>query len=325
MSWVAAVDLGTVTSHLLLSDGTSRMRRTVDTFMGGVSLSTAGRLRSETIGPDALDRIDGTLTEFGRLIETAGATQLRVVATAAARSAANPEALIELVRRRLSVELEILNGADEARLSYVGAATGRASTDQGSLSVVGPMVTIDIGGGSSDFAVGTTAEPDGCCSIPIGGSLLTATYLDSDPPRAEELSAALSVVELHIDDVVRELPTIVPAIDAGTVVGTGAITTVAAVEVGDAGLDPENGDGDGPFHGFELTREAAEDVFRTIATENRVDRACNPGLPGSRVDDIVGGCALLVETMRQLDLDAVVVSQRGLAAGLAEEMSSSRN
>ena len=85
-------------------------------------------------------------------------------------------------------------------------------------------------------------------------------------------------------------------------------------------MDPGNGDGDGPLHGFELSREALEDVFRTIATENRADRAHNPGLPATRVHDIVGACAVLVEAVRQWDLDPIVVSQRGLADGVAAEM-----
>ena len=61
-------------------------------------------------------------------------------------------------------------------------------------------------------------------------------------------------------------------------------------------------------------------AFRTIATENREDRSFNPGLPPTRVDGIVGACAIVAETMRQFDLDAITVSQRGLADGVASEM-----
>ena len=102
-------------------------------------------------------------------------------------------------------------------------------------------------------------------------------------------------------------------------IGLGGVTTIAAVEVGYDG-DPHAGPGDGPLHGAELTRPQVEEVFRTLATESRADRAYNPGLPPSRVDDIVGGCGLLVETMRQLDLERVVVCQRDLRDGVASEM-----
>jgi exopolyphosphatase/pppGpp-phosphohydrolase len=134
------------------------------------------------------------------------------------------------------------------------------------------------------------------------------------------LSAALSVVELHLDDVRREHPELVAALGSATVLGLGAVDTIAAIEVGLAGFDPGNGEGDGPLHGFELSRLAVEDVFRTIATEGRADRAHNPGLPPARVDAAVGACAVLVETMRQFGLDQITVSQRGLLDGVAREM-----
>jgi exopolyphosphatase/guanosine-5'-triphosphate,3'-diphosphate pyrophosphatase len=162
--------------------------------------------------------------------------------------------------------------------------------------------------------------------MPIGGSLLTDAYLTSDPPRPEELSAALSIVELHIDDLRRERPELGADLGSATVLALGSVTTVAAIEVGlSGGIDPVNGDGDGPLHAFELSRAAAEDVFRTVATESRQDRAHNPGLPLSRVDAIVGAAAVLVEAMRRLALDRVVVSQRGLLDGVARELLGDRS
>ena len=183
---------------------------------------------------------------------------------------------------------------------------------------------LDLGGGATGVAVGAADGVRGAFPIPVGGDLLCATYLTSDPPRPEELSAALSVVELHLDDVIRSLPQVGPVVEAtrsdppeATVVVTGAAEIIAAVELGLGDGDVRNGAGDGPVHGFELSREAAEDVFRTLATEGRSDRVHNPGLPPGRVDDIVGACAVLVEAMRQWDLASVTVSQRGLLDGLA--------
>ncbi len=172
--------------------------------------------------------------------------------------------------------------------------------------------------------MGTWEGFEAAYSIPVGGSVLSGGFLNGDPPLAEELSAALSVVELHVEDAKRELPGLVPALETATIVGLGAISTIAAIEIGYRGdggeADLGDGSGDGPLHGFLLSRQAAEEVFRTVATESRADRAFNPGLPHSRVDDIVGGCAILVEILRQLDIVQLVVSQRGLLDGVASEM-----
>ncbi|MGF1597421.1 MAG: Ppx/GppA phosphatase family protein [Acidimicrobiales bacterium] len=317
MSVVAAIDIGSVSTRMLVVDGERRIRRTVDTLLGGMSLRPDGRIRPEPFAAEALDRLRAALGGFRRLVDEAGATEVRVVGTAAARATADLAPLAEVVASCLGAELEVLAGDREAALAFVGVASGLPLA-------AGPVVTIDIGGGSTEFVLGYGRRATATCSLPLGGALLTRAYLGSDPPRADELSAALSIVELHIDDVHRAVPELGPALPSATVVGLGAVVTVAAIEVGEVGVDAHNGDGDGPYHGFELTREAVEDVFRTIATESRADRAFNPGLPPTRVDDIVGACAVLVETMRRLALDRVVVSQRGLLEGIASEMSAGR-
>jgi exopolyphosphatase/guanosine-5'-triphosphate,3'-diphosphate pyrophosphatase len=321
VSWVAVVDVGSATTKLLLTDGTVRVRRSVDTLMGGCSLSPAGQVRPEAISAGALDRVAGALGSFAGLIEERQASRVQAVATAAARQATNRSVLAGLVSASLGTELEVIDEADEARLSFLGAVSDPALV----AGHTGQVVTIDIGGASTELAVGTPARPERSWSMPIGGMLLTGAYLASDPPRPEELSAALSVVELHLDDVRREEPELTAALGSADVLGLGAVTTVAAIEVGLAGDDPGNGEGDGPLHGFELSRAAVEDVFRTIATESRSDRAHNPGLPPSRVDAIVGACAILVETMRRLDLGHLVVSQRGLLDGVARELTGYRS
>jgi len=129
-----------------------------------------------------------------------------------------------------------------------------------------------------------------------------------DPPAPEELAQALSVVQAYLDDVDRLLPA---AGQAQTLVGTaGTVTTVAAVELGLPEYDAE------VLHHFRLTREAAEDVFRTLATETAADRRHNPGLEAARVDVIVGGAAVLVAVMRHWGFEEMIVSEADILDGL---------
>ena len=102
----------------------------------------------------------------------------------------------------------------------------------------------------------------------------------------------------------REVPA---SDDVARLIGVGgSITTIAAVEIGLATYDRDR------IHHFELTRAAVEDVFRTLATEKRADRAYNPGLPADRVDTIVGGALILATVMRHFDLDTCLVSEHDL-------------
>ena len=130
--------------------------------------------------------------------------------------------------------------------------------------------------------------------IPLGAVSLGSNEFVSDPPRPEELTNAIGAVVDHLDDLLRELP---GAARADAVGNVGDLATViAAVEFG--GVPPLP---------FELHRAAAEDVFRTVATESSADRALNPGLPADAVDTIVAACCIVVALMRHLHLEKINV------------------
>jgi exopolyphosphatase/guanosine-5'-triphosphate,3'-diphosphate pyrophosphatase len=227
-------------------------------------------------------------------------TRLRMVATSAARDAANREAFFDAAEAAVGVRPELLSGDEEGRLSFLGAT---AELDAGR----GPFAVIDIGGGSTELVVGTT-EPEGVMSIDVGCVRLTEKYLEHDPPHPEELYAAISLTEAYLEDVRQELPGIA---EAATFVGlAGTVSTVAAVELGLADYDRDK------IHHFVLTKEAAEDVFRTLATESRADRVHNPGLEEARADVIVGGCCALVAVFRTFGFAECLVSEADILDGL---------
>jgi exopolyphosphatase/guanosine-5'-triphosphate,3'-diphosphate pyrophosphatase len=151
--------------------------------------------------------------------------------------------------------------------------------------------------------------PIGAVSVDIGCVRLTEKYFHHDPPKPEELSQVVSVVRDYLDDVVRDLPEVVTAQRLVGLAGT--VTTMAAVEIGLASYDRDR------IHHFVLTRAAAEDVFRTLASESRRDRVFNPGLEEERADVIVAGCLILVTIMRKFGFDDCLVSEADILDGLA--------
>ena len=149
----------------------------------------------------------------------------------------------------------------------------------------GPFLVFDLGGGSTEFVYGTD-DIEASISVDVGCVRMTERFLEHDPPLAEELSAAISLTDTYLDDVMQAIP---DAGAAATFVGlAGTITNVAAVEMGLPEYDPD------AIHHFVLTRDAAEDVFRTLATEPHDARIHNPGLEPARADVIVGGTCVLV-------------------------------
>ncbi|MGH8973332.1 MAG: exopolyphosphatase, partial [Acidimicrobiia bacterium] len=237
--------------------------------------------------------------EYRAVIDKLGADGVRATATSAARDATNREDFLGPAQEILGAAPEVLTGEEEGRLTFLGATAG--------LTDPAPYLVVDIGGGSTEFIVGTS-EPESLMSVDVGCVRLTEAYLHSDPPAPEELSQAISVVGLHLDDVDRLLP---DAIDAKTLIGVaGTVTTVAAVELGLPEYDSE------ALHHFRLSHAAAEDVFRTLATEPADARRHNPGLEPGRVDVIVGGAVVLVAIMRHFGCEEMLVSEADILDGL---------
>jgi exopolyphosphatase/guanosine-5'-triphosphate,3'-diphosphate pyrophosphatase len=306
MTRLAGVDIGTNSVRLLVADveGVGRDARVtpVERRMRITRLGQ-GVDAARALAPDAIDRTIEVLREYRGAIDDLGVKKVRATATSAARDATNRDQFFDPATEALGVRPELLSGGEEAELSFLGATA--------SLDEPAPFLVVDIGGGSTEFVVGTDA-PAGKCSLDIGCVRITEQFLHSDPPAPEELSAAVSVVRDQVADVVRAIPELRTA---KTLVGlAGTVTTVAAIELG---LPEYDGDA---IHHFRLTRTAAEDVFRTLALERAVERRHNPGLEAGRVDVIVGGTLVLVTILRVLGVDEVLVSETDILDGLVRSL-----
>ena len=300
MSVLAAIDCGTNSTRLLVSEGGTRpLERLMRITRLGQGVDATGRL-----APDAIDRTLAVLREYREVMDRFGVDRVRMTATSAARDAANREDFFAAAEEVVGIRPELLSGDAEGRLSFAGAVSDLDPAD-------GPFVVLDIGGGSTEFIAGSE-RPDGVVSIDIGCVRVTEQFLHGDPPAPEELSQAISVVHDYLDDVARELSTVK---EATRLVGlAGTITTVAAVEMGLPTYDRDR------IHHFVLTRAAAEEVFRTLAVETRAQRIHNPGLEEARADVIVGGTAILVTVMRHFDFDECLVSEADILDGLVRSL-----
>lgn len=295
MSVVAAIDCGTNSTRLLVSEAGRSIERLMRITRLGQGVDATGRLATE-----AIDRTTAVLTEYREVMDRHGVERVRMTATSAARDAENRDVFFAAAEAVVGTRPELLSGSEEGRLSFAGATADLDPAD-------GPFLVVDIGGGSTEFAVGTD-ECEGALSIDIGCVRMTEKFLEHDPPRPDELSGCLSVVQTYLDDVLRELPA---AAEAKTFVGlAGTVSTVAAVELGLAAYDRD------AIHHVELSHAAVEDVFRTLATETREQRLANPGMEEARADVIVGGCCILVKLMRHYGLATCLVSEADILDGL---------
>lgn len=305
---VASIDIGTNSTRLLVAEPgeVAGTLRTVERLM---TITRLGQDvdRTGVLAEEAVARTVAALEGYREVMDRLGVApgRVRTSTTSASRDAANRHDFFARAEAAVGAAPELLSGADEALLSFRGATSDLDPA-------LGPFLVFDLGGGSTEFVLGTSGPDgvvDGALSLDVGCVRLTERFLHHDPPAAEDLSAAISYVDTWLDDVVRDLP---GAGDAQTVVGlAGTVSTVAAVELGLVTYDRD------AVHHLVLTKEAAEDVFRTLATEALADRIHNPGLERERADVIVGGCCALVAIYRRLGLDQILVSEADILDGLA--------
>jgi exopolyphosphatase/guanosine-5'-triphosphate,3'-diphosphate pyrophosphatase len=299
VSTLAAIDCGTNSTRLLISRAGETVDRRMTITRLGQGVDVTRRL-----DPDAIERTLAVLRDYRQAMDGHDVERVRVVATSAARDAANRDDLFLPIAEIVGAAPELLSGDEEGRLSFAGA-TAELHPHQA------PFLVIDIGGGSTECMVGT-GEPEHVHSYDIGCVRLTEKHLASDPPAPEELSNAIAEAASWFEDLQRDVPA---AGEARTVIGlAGTISAVAAIEIGLAEYERDR------IHHFRLTRAAIEDVFRTLATERLADRIHNPGLERERADVIVGGLCVLVAFVRTLGVDEVLVSESDILDGLVASL-----
>jgi exopolyphosphatase / guanosine-5'-triphosphate,3'-diphosphate pyrophosphatase len=295
-SLYAAIDCGTNSTRLLISDGRDPRERLMRVTRLGAGVDRTGRL-----DPEAIERTLGVLREYRTVMDRHDVAGVRIAATSAARDAANRDELLRSRRGDPRGRPELLSGTEEAQLSFTGA-THRARGPVGRLA-----------GGRHrrrvDRVRARRRDAHGSISVDMGCVRMTEKYLHHDPPLPEELSNCLGEVEQHLDDVAREVP---GAGHATRFIGlAGTVTTVAAVELGLIEYDRD------AIHHFSLTR-----VGRRGRVPHPRDRGARrpraqPRVgAGERADVIVGGCCALVGIFRYFGFDECLVSEADILDGL---------
>jgi exopolyphosphatase / guanosine-5'-triphosphate,3'-diphosphate pyrophosphatase len=179
----ACIDIGTNTTRVLVADTTGGQ---VTEVLQQRAFTRIGKgLKSGASIPRAkIDEVARIVAEHAALAERLGAAQVRVVATAAIRGAANRDEFVATIERAGGLEVSILDGDEEARLAFLGATRTLGQDLPGRVGVV------DVGGGSTEIAVGTLAGGvEWSASVDVGSGFLAEHYLHSDPPSIGELQA----------------------------------------------------------------------------------------------------------------------------------------
>ena len=301
---VAAVDCGTNSLRLLLADvdpdraELADVVRRVEIVRLGQGVDKTGRL-----SPEALARTIAVLRDYADIIAGSGARAVRMVATSATRDADNAAEFVRLVKEVLGVAPEVLTGAEEAVLSFTGATAELTAGPD-----AGPFLVTDIGGGSTEFVLGSAGSPPKAISVNIGCVRMTERHLHGDPPAGQEVAAAIADIDAALDTVAVA----VPVQQARTLIGlAGSVTTVAAIALGLPGYDAAR------IHHARVSAADVHAVTRGLLGQTRTARAAIGVMHPGRVDVIGGGALVLDRLMARFGFGEVLVSEHDILDGMA--------
>jgi exopolyphosphatase / guanosine-5'-triphosphate,3'-diphosphate pyrophosphatase len=296
----AVIDIGTnsVKFHLgeVEADGAERtVTDRAEVTRLGEGMEATGRF-----APAAMERTTTAIASMVHEARRAGAADLAAVGTAGLRIASNAGELLDIVRARCGVTIEIISGEEEARLAYRGATESLPTT-------TGRRVVFDSGGGSSQFTFGTDARIEQRFSVNVGAVTVTEAHRLDGVVSEAQVADALATIAIELGQLQSSTP-------PEAVVGMGGTATnLAAVALGLARYDPEVINGaivDVP----EIDRQI--ELYRTSDAEARRTIV---GLQANRAAVILGGACIVRTILDQLGQTRFTVSDRGLRHGLFTE------
>ena len=302
-SGVAAIDCGTNSTRLLVADAQGR---SVERLMRITRLGD-GVDRSGKLSPDAVARTVAVLREYRAVMDRHGVQRVRVVATSAARDAANREDFFAGADEAIGVRPELLSGEEEGRLAFAGAT---AELD----GAGAPYLVADIGGGSTEIVIGGSGGPEdaraavGVVSLDVGCVRVTERWLVSDPPTKAELEAGRAAVNALLAQVSQDFPC---SRRAATLVGlAGTVAALAAIDQALTTYDRDR------VHHHVLERTAVEAILADLASLPAGGRSRRPGVEPGRAEVIVGGAVVLAALMEHFGFESCLTSESDILDGL---------
>jgi exopolyphosphatase/guanosine-5'-triphosphate,3'-diphosphate pyrophosphatase len=295
---VAAIDCGTNSVRLLITDDRREVHRETRIVRLGQAVDRTG-----VLAPEAIERTRLALVDYAAVIADADVQRTRMVATSATRDAANRSDFVAMVQATLGVEPEVVTGDQEAALSFAGSV--------GSIpGLTGPILLVDLGGGSTELVVGS---PDGqgglrARSMDVGSVRMTERHLHDDPPTAAQVDAVVADVRAALARAQRD----VPLHEAHVIVGVaGTITTIAAIALG---LDAYNSDA---IHGSRITAEQIAAVTDRLVHTDQAGRSAIKVIHPGRVDVITGGAIVLRTIVEATAVNTVIACEHDILDGIA--------
>lgn len=297
---LGVLDVGSNTVHLLVVDARrgghpTPMSSTKATLRLSEATDSSGKITRR-----GADKLISTIADFRNIAASSGCAELMAFATSAVRDAENSEDVLARVRAETGVELEVLRGVDESRLTFLAVRRWYGWS-------AGRIINLDIGGGSLELSNGVDEEPEVALSLPLGAGRLTREWLKEDPPGRRRVQVLRDWLDAEL------AAASVTVLDAGTpdlaVATSKTFRSLARL----TGAAPS---GAGPWTRRTLTASGLRQLISFISRMTTADRAELEGVSAERAPQIVAGALVAEASMRALSIETVDICPWALREGL---------
>ena len=298
METYATIDVGS--NQVLLYIAKVDEKRIVQTLLDKGEITKLGEGINQTgeLKKEAMDRTFSVLKEFKELLNEYGVKDYKAVGTSALREAKNSSVFLNRVKEELGIEIKIIPGEEEARLSYLAVVEGLDLENK-------KTAVIDIGGGSTEFIFGEGPTIKDRFSLKIGSLKMTEQFLKSDPVTDKEFNSLMEFLNEQFEKDVKS------PFDRPYLVGMGGtMTNLGAMYHKLEKYDPNI------VHGTEISINELNTMIEDVKSKTIEERRSIKGLQPKSVEVILAGMVILKAIMERLKTDKVVVSDRGLRHGL---------
>jgi exopolyphosphatase/guanosine-5'-triphosphate,3'-diphosphate pyrophosphatase len=295
---LASIDIGTNTALLLIAEVTEELA--IHPLVQKEKIVRLGEGVDERrlLKPEAVARTLAAVGDYMKLIDAAHVEAVVISGTSAVRDARNREELINQIKQQFGVDLLVLSGDEEARLTYFGAISNK--------HLQGDILLIDIGGGSTEFIFGTRDSIKKAVSLDIGSVRLTERFARHDPIRDDEYQQIREFIDRETSSLTQDF-----APPAKYLIGVaGTITTIAAIKLQLEPYDPE------VIDNVILTLEEVSEIVNDLKLKTLAEKRRLRGLNPDRADVILAGSVILQEVLQKFGFTQVQVSDRGLRFGM---------
>ena len=302
---VATIDIGTNSTHLLIA----KIERKLNTFSIELAEKSTTRLgerdpQTGELTSLAMNRAFSTLKRFKDLSESYKVESLIIAATSAVREAPNGKIFIAEIKKNIGLDVELISGAEEARLIYLGVLSGMQFGNK-------PHLVLDIGGGSTELILADSSEARALTSTKIGAVRLQREFIKKDPISSQNELFLRSFIRGSMESAIDKVSKRIEAGEIPVLVATSG----TAMAIGSLISNKEN-HMQSKLQGYKITKNNLDIIVSQLIKMTPSERSQLSSLSERRSEIIVPGALILQTIMNMVDVNEIILSERALREGL---------